>query len=295
MTWSGTNGWLAVSRKAACTHAVFLITVTEVPSGRILGTSSVHALNTMESVNGSTNQNGRWTSTSFLFVPVATGNGSPTSVAGRLLPSCGGCTTSDDTWASQSFSTWRGSGNLNSKSLGAGTIQNNVSGRWQYTMSGAGWSNSISWTPGLPGTRCDNATGGRVAGCVFTTVQAVIGFNTVELPTYTQHVALAQLSGLPGGYGTTTYLNRLTDPTLRAQNGNKACPSGLTRPAGLTCDEYPFRSTYQGAATGGGQEARSFTDCQMPDPQRTGPSGWSRCFIPGGEFAWRSKARRLLR
>ena len=22
---------------------------------------------------------------------------------------------------------------------------------------------------------------------------------------------------------------------------------------------------------------------EMPDPQRTGPSGWSRCFIPAGE------------
>lgn len=67
------------------------------------------------------------------------------------------------------------------------------------------------------------------------------------------------------------------------QNGDTACPSSLQRPDGYQCDEYPFRSTYNGAYTSGGGQARSQSWCQMPDPERTGPTGWSRCFILAGQ------------
>ncbi len=50
---------------------------------------------------------------------------------------------------------------------------------------------------------------------------------------------------------------------------------------GKQCDEYPFRSTYEGAYTGGHPTPRSWDGCEMPDPPRSGPSGFSRCFING--------------
>jgi hypothetical protein len=91
------------------------------------------------------------------------------------------------------------------------------------------------------------------------------------------------VSGLPGRLSTGTYLTRLTDQTKINANGATACPSSIPRPTGKSCDEYPFRSTNQGASTGGSAVARSFPDCQMPDPQRTGATGFSRCFIIAGQ------------
>jgi hypothetical protein len=35
---------------------------------------------------------------------------------------------------------------------------------------------------------------------------------------------------------------------LQAANTAKACPRSLPRPEGADCDEYPFKSTYEGAA-----------------------------------------------
>ncbi|MGO0576458.1 NucA/NucB deoxyribonuclease domain-containing protein [Ornithinimicrobium panacihumi] len=130
----------------------------------------------------------------------------------------------------------------------------------------------------LASYRCDKvaSTGG---GCVFNAVPGVAAFSTVTYPQFTNHVGLALSSGLPGGIRTTSYLTRLQDSTLVSKNRATACPSSLTRPAGKSCDEYPFASTYQGAHTGGGTTARSWQGCQMPDPTRTGPTGWSRCFI----------------
>lgn len=107
-----------------------------------------------------------------------------------------------------------------------------------------------------------------------------MGYSQSLNPAFVDHVYKAQLSGLPGRLGTGTYLKKLSNATKVAANGTKACPSSLVRPTGYSCDEYPFRSTYQGASTSGATLARSFPGCRMPDPQRTGSTGWSRCFIP---------------
>ncbi|WP_455712281.1 NucA/NucB deoxyribonuclease domain-containing protein [Streptomyces luteogriseus] len=57
----------------------------------------------------------------------------------------------------------------------------------------------------------------------------------------------AQATGLPGKYGTTHYLTRLTDRRKIKENRDKACPTSLVRPPDKSCDEYPFASTRQGA------------------------------------------------
>lgn len=110
--------------------------------------------------------------------------------------------------------------------------------------------------PSTPGTwsansvRCDNAPKtGSSAGCV----------NPFFTPTMTSMQALPVISagisriqgaggyGVPGG----TPLQRSTNDAARDANRAAACGSAV-RPADVpddyTCDEYPFATTYQGAA-----------------------------------------------
>ena len=54
----------------------------------------------------------------------------------------------------------------------------------------------------------------------------------------------------PGQFGKGPALTRLTNKTAIAKNRKVAC-KGLTVPKGDSCDEYPFASTYQGAALSG--------------------------------------------
>lgn len=109
--------------------------------------------------------------------------------------------------------------------------------------------------------RCDNKTPGvPKVGCVIPNFRPV---NIVSLsgpyPHYARHIHDAQASGLPGAYVLGAQeqgppLTRLTDGKLRKKNGDTACPQagkgGYPRSAKHSCDEYPFRSTYEGAYTG---------------------------------------------
>ncbi|MET9862703.1 hypothetical protein ABZY93_26070 [Streptomyces smyrnaeus] len=109
--------------------------------------------------------------------------------------------------------------------------------------------------------RCDNKTPGvPKVGCVIPNFRPV---SVVSLsgpyPNYARHIHDAQASGLPGAYVLGAQeqgppLTRLTDGKLRKKNGDTACPQagkgGYPRPAKHSCDEYPFRSTYEGAYTG---------------------------------------------
>ncbi len=144
--------------------------------------------------------------------------------------------------------------------------------------------------------RCDNAVPGvSSVGCVFpdyapTDVVSLSGSS----PNYARHIRDAQASGLPGAYPDGQPLYRLTDATLRDRNGNTACPQfssgGYPRPTGYSCDEYPFRSTWQGAYTGSLPQpqpypGRTFDWCQITALPigSTGPDGWSACMIPAAE------------
>ncbi|MGW7283731.1 NucA/NucB deoxyribonuclease domain-containing protein [Streptomyces sp. NPDC054844] len=153
-----------------------------------------------------------------------------------------------------------------------------------------------SWTkqPDMVGSqvpvtvRCDNATKGVSAvGCVFRDYAPVNVVSRSGLyPNYARHIADAQASGLPGAYPDGQPLTRLTDDTARQNNRNTACPQassgGYPRPTGYSCDEYPFASTHEGAASNP-LLGRTFEWCQISAlPSRTGP-GWSACMIPAAE------------
>ncbi|MDQ0771783.1 hypothetical protein QF026_000249 [Streptomyces aurantiacus] len=127
------------------------------------------------------------------------------------------------------------------------------------------------------------------AGCVFLGIVPVMEYSkTGFYPTLAQHIEAAQQSGLPGAYPNGVVLTRLQDAAKKRANGDRACPRGWVRPTGKSCDEYPFRSTYQGATqtTGTGRTFAPPTVawCEM-DPAWglptgvTGPDGWSSCMI----------------
>ena len=95
----------------------------------------------------------------------------------------------------------------------------------------------------------------------------------------------AKASGLRGAYPNGIPLTRLTTPYLNTLNGDTACPASYPRPSAMSCDEYPFRSTWEGAFTGlpraGG---RTFPYCQIPQlGAGTGIGGYSSCMIPADQ------------
>ena len=268
-------GWWASSRREACAHHQFDLVATEVPSGAVVGTANLHATLEM-SATGTT-----WTSTVYLWVWDSTGLGFPEYVSGHLF-GCDGCTATS-TFSEVTFDGWNGTGTFTKAGLPAGAIQANLDGSWELSIGSAQWSNIVTVNLDLAEYRCDNAINGHPAGCVFREVPGAVGFSLSRNPDFVQHVGEAHLSGLPGGIRSGTYLSRLMDKTLVDKNGATACPRSLARPTGYECDEYPFRSTYQGAYTGGSGQARSLPWCQVPDPERTGPTGWSPCFIPSSQ------------
>ncbi len=116
-----------------------------------------------------------------------------------------------------------------------------------YTLSwGPGTTTPFTW--GSPYYRCDNLIGGTYgAGCIvpditpiLTTMAALpnIAANLQAIQQAGTHHYGRQADGLP-----LTRNQSLTDP-----NRNIACPGTQTPPTGMSCDEYPFASTDQGAS-----------------------------------------------
>jgi len=137
-----------------------------------------------------------------------------------------------------------------------------------------------------PEVRCDNALPGTTqAGCVFVGYTPVMIYDLAgAFPELARHIGDAQQSGLPGAYPNGARLSRLIDPVLQAANRTRACPDasagGYPRPPGKSCDEYPFASTNQGAATQVPRgPARTFPYCQINEPPGSGPVGYSVCMI----------------
>lgn len=135
-----------------------------------------------------------------------------------------------------------------------------------------------AWTT-LPSpiVRCDaKGTGSAPEGCVVKDVKPTLVLRGGAFAEVTRHVARAQQSGLPGAPGGAP-LTRTTDAGRQDDNRARACPQNLPRPAGKSCDEYPFASTRQGAASGG--QPRVFEGCGLPTVEESGTAGFSRCMV----------------
>lgn len=276
--------WHADSRTSGCAVAKFTITVTEQPANKVVGRSTLFALMTMAANAG----NASFHNTAYIWVSSYSGEGAPSDVQGDLITICKtvGCEPRHLKWGHAGESrAWNGSADL--AMYGMKKKQSSeTSGYWAFTASSPEWSNVTDMYYDTGTGRCDDAVGGYSPGCVIPTYRPTWAIPTRDNPAFTSHVNSAIGSGLPGSASKKEYLKRLTSTSKRDKNGRTACPSNLDRPTGYSCDEYPFRSTYQGAYTGNTasqRKARSFPGCQMDDPKRTGKHGWSRCFIPKGQ------------
>jgi hypothetical protein len=120
----------------------------------------------------------------------------------------------------------------------------------QTTFTNPVWTRPISNSGPTPAVRCDNLLAGLPAGCVLPTVTPEMFYElSGPYPELALHVKEAQAKGLPGVLGGTP-LTRTTDKVTQDRNNAVACPASLPRPPGTDCDEYPFRSTWEGAAFG---------------------------------------------
>jgi hypothetical protein len=277
------SGWW-FTRTQACMVEALLLTVIDVRTGAPLGSMTYLEVNFAYTGSASIN---RWAQQIELRIISTTGTG----VAGTLVqgtPSCTGPCVASGTFPPKPMRTdadAEAEGFFDTTITAAGAIGLSTSS-WRYFFTNPGWVGPseppMTVTP--PEIRCDNATPGRSIGCVFPDYTSVwVVSLTGGVPNLARHLRDAQASGLRGAYPNGTPLTRLTDATLVRNNGNTACPARFPRPTGYQCDEYPFRSTREGASTGGGT-GRTFSWCQIPLlGSGTGPTGWSSCMIPAGE------------
>ena len=153
---------------------------------------------------------------------------------------------------------------------------------WTLSAKGLGGGQTDEAVFTAPSLRCDNRL--SPSGCVFVQATPTIYYYIDHWRDFARHVEEAQFSGLPGASYSGVPLHRTQDRALVALNRATSCPpraaGGPIRPRGMSCDEYPFASTYEGAASapGGG---RTFDWCQFPTLPVgvVGPSGYSACMI----------------
>lgn len=147
-----------------------------------------------------------------------------------------------------------------------------VTSSWAFTITSSGVAFSSKFNTLAVKPRCDYATpqlSGR--GCVFKSVTPVFTLSkTGPASGVAIHVQKAISSGLA------SKLTRASTARITA-NRTRACPSSLARAQGYDCDEYPFASSNQGAASGG--SARVFSGCRWTAVPKVGAVGYSRCQV----------------
>jgi hypothetical protein len=134
-------------------------------------------------------------------------------------------------------------------------------------------------TAAVPRVRCDSLFSNRGWGCVFPDSGPQRYFlNSGFFPDVAEHVAASQASGVPG------HDIPLTRQMNTDANREVACPDSRPKPQGMSCDEYPFASTKEGAASAP-DNGETFWWCQIGDlpvvPDK--PARWSACMVDAGE------------
>jgi len=96
---------------------------------------------------------------------------------------------------------------------------------------------------------CDfDVPGAQTAGCAFYYSPATWVFNPTNAGRVAYHMNAAMQMGLPGSPASGRPLHRLIDVVAAENNRTIACRN-LPSARLMSCDEYPFASTYEGAAT----------------------------------------------
>lgn len=191
-----------------------------------------------------------------------------------------------------------------------GSPLNNLSGSATFTstrLPGQVWGARSDWgfwivnpatlnkvTPTLwanyPGHRCDDALPGGSEGCANQDFVPTLEVPESRYPMYAFHIRHAiNTTNLP------SQLTRTTNSAVIDANRSTSCPTGPSypRPAGHTCDEYPFASTTQGAVANPAGFTFNFDTkrlgrlvCQVPwltEHRSTTNRGHSVCMIPAAQ------------
>jgi hypothetical protein len=130
----------------------------------------------------------------------------------------------------------------------------------------------------MPRIRCDTMFAN--GGCVYPDYMPPPFFVDSGLyPDVAEHIVTAQQSGAPGA---DIPLTRITSPNRILDNRNTACPD-RPRPTGMSCDEYPFASTVEGAASNP-DAGRTMPWCQIDWlPSYVDSAAWSACILDNWE------------
>ncbi|WP_181447654.1 MULTISPECIES: hypothetical protein [unclassified Rhodococcus (in: high G+C Gram-positive bacteria)] len=159
---------------------------------------------------------------------------------------------------------------------------------WSFKSTAPKFTDGGGITGSPPKIRCDAAVGLRnTQGCSFYQLAPTLNYaGDSSLSSYNNHVRQAQDTALPGYKGNNAgALHRTTSqPTIKA---NRAATCGKItggRPAGTSCDEYPFASTGEGGASAASQpnSGRTYPGCGIKVVGTTarGWPGYSVCMIP---------------
>jgi len=207
------------------------------------------------------------------------------SVSGAAVAS-GSCSPTGSTFPSQPlspFNTMRsGESQFTTTATAIGAV-GFCATTWNLVLTVPGHTPAALSTT-LDEVRCDNAVGANGfrparVGCVVPWYASAVSYSQSLYPSLASHVARAQASGLPGN-SFAAPLYRTTNNLIINANRNAAC-GGAPSIAGLSCDEYPLASTYNGLAFGG--TLRTFTGCNISAPAGAGPTGASACMITATE------------
>jgi hypothetical protein len=282
----GRNYWFT-TRLSTCNTEDRVVNILTLPDLRIVGWLEYTATSRV-SVSG---RDDRWTHQFTVTVTYGSGQYAGTSI--EAVAECG----ANCTWLSQTpvvgaivpGVTLSGTARFSTPYGGAGAAWA-ANSRWSWIIKNPTTVNQQ--TPRVfqspPAHRCDDALGaGTPVGCAFPTVRPILEVPRTRYPMYARHIELAINHGVP------SVLTRTTSGALNAANRARACPSSYPRPAGYECDEYPFASTYNGAASQ--PYGRTFLiidlnggngfNCRVPLPRRQAGDwqGYSVCMIPATE------------
>lgn len=269
-------GKVLTTRFESCTYNSWNLTITETVRGvkRVRGTANGILMHHMF-VSGSQNVVG----SKFSFLIKGT-TGNTAGVTFSASGSCTSCTTKASNFPTIALSVRKwvdGEYYPASTATTSGAVKY-PKVTWKTKMAVPGGVEIVPLLPPSLSTRCDKAYAGA-AGCAMSGYTPAAVFTAASWPEFTAHVKAAQASGLPGN-SRSNPLTRKWGEAAATASRDIACPrsKSLPRPAGKTCDEYPFASSYQGAVAG--SKARTFSFCGIsPVVSKTGASGFSRCMI----------------
>ncbi|MEV6494206.1 GDSL-type esterase/lipase family protein, partial [Actinoplanes sp. NPDC051633] len=107
----------------------------------------------------------------------------------------------------------------------------------------------------------------NLPGCVYPSFAptATFDYDDNDFWEVSQHIKDSQRQGSPGAPGSGRPLHRTFDEQTINDKYAASCPASFPRGPGQSCDEYPFKTTREGAASGGPYTARAVTATHNSD------------------------------